>query len=406
MLSILLLAAINLGTLQGIDCSQHFDSGPALIGLFANLSNEKVVIPAHCRMLSCQPLTINGQESWIIEGEGDRPINGGGPSITGCGTFTGPVLTINRSGFWTLKGFGIFTEDVTVSSNFTRSLDIDNSGSGGYTTTHGNIEHMAFTTNIHGGGTTANYVGINIIGRPNSEHMILRDNWINCQNSPNSYGIQVAGVNSDNDLSDGNSIGNCFQGIRQSGGNIRMVGNHLGSNGNFSVFGPGGAAIYIGYCPSGPVFIGYNEASDGGPFISGGCLRQLNIIGNYAGISDIGPDQYPVNIGYIGVPLVLIGNDFYVTAHTSKAVIGSDFPSIGYPLCTYGPQGALIDIGNFNSFPTNTNGWTGCPGGPDFVEGHYQMGTFDKSPPIGSGFTVVPGSGGYGTGLIHGVVVP
>lgn len=371
-ISLLLFAAINLCTLSGVDPSGLSDSGAAVNKAFQNISNQKVVIS--CPIRTCQPLIIQGQESFIIEGEGDRPVIAGGPSITGCGISTGAVLTINRSGFWTLHGFGIYTGDVGLQSSFTRSLDIDNSGGGGFTTTHGVIEHMAFTTSIHG-GKVPGYVGVNLVGQPNVEHMVMRDNWFHGQNSPGSAGIAVVGLNSDNDRSDGDSFSSFFHAIEQRGGNIRITNDHFGANGNFSVFGPGGAAIFITYCTSGPVNILYNEVSDGGPFINsnndqnGGCLRGLNIIGNIVGVSDLGPIQYPVNIGTVAVPYVVTGNDFYVfPSKTTKSVMGSD--SQGN--CKWGPLGTLIDIGNSNSFPANTGGWSGCVNGPDFQGGHTQ----------------------------------
>lgn len=370
---------IDVRDVPGIDCSGHSDSSSALNRVFQTISNRKVTIPSGCEIRADSQIVIQGQTSFIIEGNGDRPDVPGGPSIFGCNGTAGAVLRINRSGFWTLRHFGIFTTGVAALcplSNFTRGIDIDNSGTDGFTTTHGNIEHMGFTTNVQGGAVPG-YRSVNIIGHPNTEHMQLRDNWFQGQNSPGSCAIWLEGVNSDNDLAEGNSIAGFYQGICHVGGNMRIVQNHFGNVGNFSVFGSGGAVIFFTYVVSGPLYIAYNEESDGGPFINSNndqpatCCRGMNIIGNVIGISDIGPNQYPINLGtgQIG-PYILEGNDIYIFPKaTTKTVIGSDSQAN----CQYGPLGTLIDIGNFNSFPGNSAGWSGCANGPDFQYGHAQI---------------------------------
>lgn len=368
--------AINLRDIVGIDCMGQTDSSAALNGLLQNVTNQKVLW-GNCQVRADSGIVIFGQDAFVIEGDSERPDGENGPQLFGCNGSGGAILTVNRSRHWRIDGIGIYPKGIRCSSAFTRSIDIDNSGAGGLTTTAGIIEHAGFTSNVQG-GKIAGYVAINVIGTPNTEHMIFRDNWINCQNAAGSYGIRLAGYNSDNDLAEGNTIENCYQGIRQEIGNIRIIENHFGTNGGFSVFGPGGADIFVGGCISGPMNIFYNESADGGAFInsnddnSGGCTRPWNIIGNSIGVTDIGPSQYPINLGTAFVPHVLIGNDMYITAVTQKTVIGSD--SQNCP--AYGPLGIFVDIGNYFSFPANSAGWSGCPNGPDFQHGHQLIGTW------------------------------
>lgn len=363
--------------IPGVDCSGLTDSSAALNSLFANLTNKAPVLPEGCQIRADHRLLIQGQESFALTGAGERPVFPGGASIFGCNGEGGALLTINRSGHWRLAGFGVYPQGIAAlcpsGSNFTRSVDIDNSGMDGFTTTSGIIERMAFTSNIQG-RSIPGYIGVNITGTPNTEHMELRNNWINCENAAGSQGIRIAGQNSDNDLAEGNEITNCWQAIRQEIGNIRIIQNHFGENGNYSVFGPGGAQIYVRQCVSGPMNIYWNEESDGGPFINsnddqnGGCTRGWNVEGNIIGVADIGPTQYPVNLGTAWVTYRFIGNDVYVfPTKTTKSAIGSDSQNA----CQGGPLGKLIDEGNFNSFPANTGGWSGCVGGPDFQSGHW-----------------------------------
>jgi hypothetical protein len=370
-------ATIDVRDTAGIDCTGNTDSSTALNTIFGAISNKKLIIPAGCQLRADSALTIQGQSAFIIEGEGERPDINGGPSIFGCNGVSGPLLTINRSGYGRLTGFGVYPHGVNAicaSSSFTESIRITNSGAPGVTSTQHVIDHMGFTPNVQG-GTIANYIGIRVFGAPNQEHMIFRDNWFNCQNSTGSIGIDIdpTASNSDNNLAEGNSIAACFQGIATNG-NIRIVQNHM-NNGAFSVFGANGANIFIGSCISGPVNIFYNEASDGsGPFINsnndsnGGCNNGENLIGNEIGISDLGANQYPVNLGTSGGKHILIGNTVYITSAvaTTKSVVGSSSQAA----CAAGPIGTFVDIANVNAFPAKSGGWSGCVAGPDFQSGH------------------------------------
>ena len=231
---------------------------------------------------------------------GDRPGVGGynGPAIFGCNGAAGPVFYINRSGYGRIEGLGIYPKGsgACSSSNFTGSLQIDNSGTGGVTGHQIILDHVSLTTSPQGGAVSG-YKGLAITSgglSNNNDQIVLKNSWVHCQNSPNSYGIDLEAGASDNDKAENNDISSCYQGIRHAAGNMRMLGNMFTADGNYSVFGANGAAIYIGSCASGPISILYNEATDGGQFINTandaagglGCTGGVNVVGNDIGISD------------------------------------------------------------------------------------------------------------------------
>lgn len=399
-------AVIDIRDTAGVDCTGTTDSGTALNTLFTSLSNKKLIWPISCTPWTSVKLTIQGQTSFIIEGQGQRPNSGtGSPSISGCGgSASDPVIYINRSSYGKISGLGIFAKKTgtCASNNFTQGIQVDNSGGGGFTPTQLIFENLGITSNIQG-AAIANFIGINFSGSPNVEHMLVRESWFNCQHSTNSYGISVSGTNSDNDLAYGNSISGCFHGIHHVSGNMRIIQNHFGDNGTFSVFGANGAAIYIGGCVSGPMNILYNEESDGGPFINsnndanGGCTEPINVVGNIMGISDISGSAYPLNLGTASIPYFVQGNDIYVfPGTTTKSAIGSSSQAA----CAFGPLGTLTDIGNYNHFPANTGGWTGCAGTTkDFQLGHFQA--FSKADATAATAGLVKLIAGSGAGTFE-----
>lgn len=368
---------IDVRDITGVDCTGTTDSSTALNSFFANLSGLTVMFPpgVPCKLRANNQIVIQGQSGFEITGWGGTPY-ALGPQIFGCGTSnTGAVVYINRSSLWKLEGFDIEAKGNSCTSTFTQSLQVDNTGSGGYTATDTDIERMSFSSNW-GGGTIFNYIGINHTSQPNGESFRVRDSLINCQNSSASYGVRLAGANQDNGELHHNSISYCFQGIRLEGGNPRIENNQFGNDGAYSVFGANGAAIFVSSCASPPMTIERNEESDGGPFIntnndaSGGSCSLMNIRDNIIGISDISSSAYPVNIGTSDGNYLFEGNNVYITGSTTKSVIGSSSQTN----CTFGPLGSLVDIENYNAYPANSGGWSGCAGGPDFQQGHLQLG--------------------------------
>lgn len=374
----------------GVDCTGTTDSSTALNSLFSNITQQEVDFPSTCQVRVDHPVVIFGQASFVLKGFGNMPAVAGfgGPSIFGCNGSAGPVLYINRSGYYRIEGLGVYPKGPAslCGSSFTQSIQLDNTGTGGVTGHRAELDHVSLTSNPQGSKVTG-YKGLVITGATNNEQISITNSWIHCQNSPNSIAIHLAAPDSDNDKAYNNDFSSCYYGIKHDGGNMRIQGNMFSAVGDFSVFGAGGAAIFLGGFASGPVNIEYNEETDSGPFINSandlagqGGVGALNVIGNVMGISDMSTSAYPINLGTtngfgssVSGSYIFIGNDVYITqAGITKSVIGSD--SQGN--CKWGPLGKLIDIGNTNHFPAHTAGWSGCAGtNKDFQGGHIRVGS-------------------------------
>jgi hypothetical protein len=374
----------------GVDCTGASDSSGALNALFTNITHQEVDFPSTCQVRVDHPVVVFGQSSFVLKGFGNVPGPGGfgGPSIFGCNGSSGPVLYINRSMYGRIEGLGIYPRGPAslCSSNFTGSIQIDNTGSGGVTGHKFILDYLSLTTSPQG-GTISGYKGLLITGATNNEQIAISNSWIHCQRSSGSIAIDLEGSDSDNDKAYNNDLAYCYIGIKHNAGNMRVQGNMFSGVGAFSIFGAGGAAIFIGAQASGPINIEYNEETDSGPFINSANDQQgvggagaLNVIGNVISISDMSTSAYAINLGTTGgygssVPgaFIFIGNDVFITQRgVTKTVIGSD--SQGN--CKWGPLGKLIDIANTNHFPANTAGWSGCAGtNKDFQQGHIRLGS-------------------------------
>jgi hypothetical protein len=368
----------------GVDCSGATDSSAALNALFSGISNRVVDFPQTCQIRADHQVVIFGQYGFVLRGMGDRPGVGGfnGPALFGCNGSAGAVLYVNRSGYGRIEGLGIYPKGpsgVCSSSNFTGSIQIDNSGTGGVTGHQIILDHMALTTSPLGGALSG-YTGLAITSgglSNNNEQIVLKNSWVHCQNSPNSYGIDLEAGASDNDKAENNDFSSCYQGIHHGYGNMRIIGNMFTANGNYSVFGANGAAIFLGQCASGPVSILYNEETDGGQFINSandaggglGCTGGVNVIGNDIGISDYDvANTYPVNLGTTAAAYLVEGNQIHLNQVPTTHVIGSKSQG------TYGPLGTMYEWGNTLQ---NTNGTALgiCCQTPGFQAGEVHMGT-------------------------------
>ena len=367
----------------GVDCSGATDSSSALNTLFTGISNRVVDFPQTCQIRADHQVVIFGQYGFVLRGMGERPGVGGynGPAIFGCNGAAGPVLFINRSGYGRIEGLGIYAKGPAgscSSSNFTGSVQIDNSGSGGVTGHQIVLDHLSLTTSPQGGAVPG-YTGLSITSgglSNNNEQIVLKNSWVHCQNSANSYGIDLEAAASDNDKAENNDISSCYQGIRHAAGNMRMLGNMFSANGNYSVFGANGADIYIGSCASGPISILYNEATDGGQFINSandaagglGCTGGVNVVGNDIGVSDYNAaTTYPINLGTTAAVYLVEGNQINLTQAPTGPVIGSNSQG------AFGPQGTIYEWANTLQ---NTNGtiFGICCQTPGFQAGEVHMG--------------------------------
>src|SRR5438270_4111436 len=270
LLSAVTVAQINVKD-YGVDCTGATDSSGALNAIFTHITHQEVDFPSTCQVRADHTAVIFGQSSFVLKGFGNVPGAGGfgGPSIFGCNGSPGPVLYINRSMYGRIEGLGVYARGPAslCSSNFTGSIQIDNTGNGGVTGHKFILEYLSLTTSPQGGALSG-YKGLLITGPTNNEQIVLRDSWIHCQNSPASIAIDLEASDSDNDKALNNDLSSCYIGIKHNAGNMRIQGNMFSALGNFSVFGAGGAAIYVGAQVSGPINIQDNEETDSGAFIN------------------------------------------------------------------------------------------------------------------------------------------
>jgi hypothetical protein len=341
---------VDVSRVPGVDCTGTRDSSPALNQLLdarlgGNINGKYVIIPSLCQLRADHQVTVFGQSNFVLDGQG-RP--GGG--IFGCNGSTGALLLIRRSGHAEIRGVEVYTKGVGCKSSFTQSILVSNGGGSGVTATDLKFVNMSIHPSS-GGVAVTSYIGIGfgINGEQNVEDMQISDSSISCGNSPNSYGVDIEGGNSDDDEVYHNIITGCFQNVRVFAGGARIVNNKFSGGGNFEQFGAGGSTIWVRNCDPPLVILG-NEAAEGsGQFINsnndrGGFGCQMLILGNQwtlAGGGSIDPKVYPVNLNPGGADnQVVIGNSFNAAGATSKPIIGSDrrAPS--------GPLGSLVEFGN------------------------------------------------------------
>lgn len=343
-------SVVYVSRLPGVDCTGTRDSSAALNRLLdarlgGNINGKYVIVPSVCQLRADHQVTVFGQSYFVMDGEG-RP----GGSIFGCNGSSGPVLLISRSGHAEFRGLEVYTKGVGCKSSFTQSILVSNGAAGGVTATDLKFVNM----NIHpssGGVVVRNYIGIEfgINGEQNGEDMRISDSSIACSNSPNSYGVDIEGDNSDDDEVYHNIVSGCFQDIRVFAGGARIVNNKFGGGGNFARFGAGGSTIWVRLCAPPLVILGNEAAEDSGQFINsnndrGGFGCQMLILGNQwtlAGGGSIDPNVYPVNLNSGGADnQVVIGNSFNAGGATTKPIIGSDRRN------PTGPLGSLVEFGN------------------------------------------------------------
>jgi hypothetical protein len=344
---------IDVRDVLGIDCTGASDSSAALNTLLTNVSRKHVIWPVSCPIRADNQIVISGQSSVWIDGGASEPQHpSNGPLLFGCNGATGPLLYINRSGYVRISGLNIEAKGQSCTSNFTGSVGIDNSGGTGVTTTHIFLDHNGFATNWAGAAIT-NYIGVNVgISGQNMEDIRLHDNSIACQNSSNSYGVRWAGLNADTGEIYHNSINGCYQGARIETGQVSLLFNKFGGNGDKTAFPTGGASIYLGGSV-GPLLIEENNSAEGsGQFINSGndasgvgAANTVTLIGNFWQTDRMYTNLYGVNLGTTGQTFILEGNKFSSVGTSTKPCVGSDSQGNdgqGYP---NGPLGRLIDLG-------------------------------------------------------------
>lgn len=345
--------AIDVRDMPFLDCTGVTDSSAALNLIFGNLTGNKVIIPTGCHLRVDSQVRIVGQANFIIEAQGAIPNqNAQAAQIFGCGMATGAVLYINRSGVGQIKGLGVYAKGNNCTSSFTQSVQVDNSGTTGFTTTNLWFDGMAVGSN-EGGTAIPNYVGWNFSGTPNMEQMRVTHSDVECQFSSNSFGLWWNGSNADVGEVSSSSISSCFQGVRVDQGNPRIAYNLFGNDGGFTHFGNNnrGAVIFVGSCSSGPMIIIGNEQSSGGPFINSndtsgiGCSR-LSLIANEMGADDLQDGAFVVNVGTVGGFTYMEGNDVYTLNNPKVTGVGSNSQGVNGQGVPYGPLGMLVAIAN------------------------------------------------------------
>jgi hypothetical protein len=342
----------------GVDCTGAADSSTVLNAF--NVTQKELDFPYGCQVRLNSTWNIFGAGAFLIRGLGERPNQGvGGPQIFGCGTSGANLIYINRSQYGHIEGLGLYAKGSGCTSTFTQPLVIDNNGAGGLNGHDFEIARNAIATSPSG-GTISGFIAFQVANgsAQNLESINIHDNWIHCQNSANSIGIDIEAGTSDSDEARFNNINSCKFGI-ESKGNIRIVNNLFSSVAANSVFGTFGAAIYTPGCSSGPMTIAYNEMDSSGPFLDNdhtgvsSCPNAFNLIGNVMGVSDIASGEFVIDVGGAG-GWNLIGNSALVTVNTNQYIIGSQAqPALK------GPLGNLNEIGN--SIPATTSshvlGW-------------------------------------------------
>src|ERR1035438_10417955 len=70
-------SVVDVSDVSGVDCTGISDSSPALNHLFdarqsGNINGKHVIIPSTCQLRADHPITVFGQSSFVMDGEGDR----------------------------------------------------------------------------------------------------------------------------------------------------------------------------------------------------------------------------------------------------------------------------------------------------------------------------------------------
>lgn len=325
---------IDVRDTPGVDCTGATASDAALNAL----TNTPGTLSSKTLSFRSCPL-VQLDHQWLIFGQEHLEIDLGntintmtsaGPQgntiIFGCNGAAGSLVLINRSGYTNIHGGAIVAKGNSCGSNFTGSIQYTNRGPGGYTSTENTLADIWLTSNNQGTAISA-YSGVQITGTPNQEEYRLRNVHINCQNSTSSYGVWQTDINADSTSFTFGEIDNCYSAVRNDGGNIRITYSDLGSDGNYSVFGSGGAVL------TGPVEEFSNNVVD-----SAGNLQIPNSGGgsggtfgwNQFGMFDLDPNHYYFENSGSGI-IVFLGNNIFNASAVPKSdvLIGSTTYSTG-----------------------------------------------------------------------------
>jgi len=371
----------DLCSVSGVDCTGATDSSAALAA-FATpdaFTGKTVFIQTTAHIRTDHQWLIKGQENLTITSLRGYPFKAaaGQPKIFGCGTDTGAVVKISRSGLGKLEGIGIYPKGYScpAGSAFTESLEFANSDSGGYTTTNWETNNVIVAPEDYGSVAVTNYIGVYINGTPNMELMRFHGLQVNCNNSTNSYGFYVTDDNADSTEIDQHSvIGSCYRGIYSAAGVIYLKDSNIGGNGGYSVFGSGGAAIYqTGGCVrqvENTIFAeGSGQLLNNNGDAAGSRCDQV-LINNQIGFGDLDPAVYPINIVFGNI--LFLNNQVGsggATLH-NNSLIGTDSNYLK------APQGTFYSYGNnYDNRAATYN----------VLSGHFQQGTWQlESAPMPS----------------------
>ena len=362
---------IDICSLSGVDCTGATDSSAGLAS-FATpdaYTGKTVFVPANAHIRTDHQFLIKGQENLTITSLRGYALQNylGQPEIFGCGTDTGSVVKISRSGLGKMEGIGIYPKGWSCPSGslFTTGLELANSDSGGYNTTNWQFNDLWVAPEDYS-GTVTNFIGVWINGTPNMEEMRFHGLQVSCNYSTNSYGFYQNDDNADSTKIDRSStIGACKRGIFAAAGVIYLSDSNVGGNGGYSVFGSGGAAIYqTGGCVrqvQNTIFAeGTGQLLNNNGDTAGSRCDQI-FVNNQISFGDIDPTVYPVNVVWGNIQFInnQVGSGG-VTPH-NNAIIGTDTNA------GHAPLGTCYTYGN---------NWDNRAATYNVLSGHCQQGTW------------------------------
>jgi hypothetical protein len=257
----------------GIVGDKSRDDTEALNTCIANLPDYHVLLfPPAMKMKITGTINIHKKAGIRLVGVtsmfGGPSASTDAPAFFWYGDDNGTMIDIDRSMNFLIEGLALFT-----SENYGRGdggaavgFNVDNTLSGGYTTTNGIFDRVAVIDVLH----NSHFVGIQFanVSKTNVEHMTVRDSTLVCSygtdyksqtNPAVGIGIKIGGsYNAKKHLYVNNNISDCSRGVQLLNGSADILHNQFQSN-----------VIHVEAYPTDPILIEDNDSENCHQFFKG-----------------------------------------------------------------------------------------------------------------------------------------
>ena len=248
------------------------------------------------------------------------------PAFFWCGADNGTMFDIDRSMNFLIEGLALFSapEYGRGTGGAAIGFNVDNTLSGGYTTTNGIFDRVAVIDVLK----NSKFVGIQFanVSKTNVEHMTVRDSTVVCSygtdyksetNPSVGIGIKIGGsYNAKKHLYLNNNISDCSRGVQLLSGSSDILHNQFQGN-----------VIHVEAYPSDPILINDNDSEHCVQFFRGvmayGGEISTNRIAAVSPKSGTGALQFTGGGGAVVVESNKFEGDSYIPVMGQNTIYGA-----------------------------------------------------------------------------------